>query len=292
MLAELPLQEAGAHLLAGDLAAAAAALQHGTAPAAQLPSWMSSAHPPLRPGWRSCKATWCRPRWRWAGSPGLPRNTMPSAHGLGRILAGLIEAGIHLERRQHQAAAALLTSARAAARDQRPPGPADHGRRLDRPAGHGSGGPGGCAGVFGPGPPGPRLRPIPGSGHSSRSRNSASRSPWSLPKRGVLIPRLPANRPSGLLRARLHVVRREWANAEEILAAVEPVTIRERVEWGVLRSLACTSTRPRAGPRLPPDSPRAGQAPRVPGHHHRAGTRHRRPAPFPAGQHRPQALRR
>ena len=33
-------------------------------------------------------------------------------------------------------------------------------------------------------------------------------------------------------------MRREWAKAGEILAEVEPITIRERVEWGVLRSLA------------------------------------------------------
>ncbi len=33
-------------------------------------------------------------------------------------------------------------------------------------------------------------------------------------------------------------MRREWAKAEQILEDVEPLTIRERVEWGVLRSLA------------------------------------------------------
>ena len=54
----------------------------------------------------------------------------------------------------------------------------------------------------------------------------------------ALIPRLPAGAASRLLQARLHVARRQWATAEQILQAVQPGTIRERVEWGVLRSLA------------------------------------------------------
>ena len=41
-----------------------------------------------------------------------------------------------------------------------------------------------------------------------------------------------------LLQARLHVLRREWAKAGEILEETEPLTIRERVERGILRSLA------------------------------------------------------
>ena len=54
---------------------------------------------------------------------------------------------------------------------------------------------------------------------------------------GGLIRRLPASTASRLLQARLHVGRREWAKAGQILEAVEPGTVRERVEWGVLRSL-------------------------------------------------------
>jgi hypothetical protein len=38
------------------------------------------------------------------------------AHGVGLILADLLQAGSHPERREHQRAAALLTAARAAAR--------------------------------------------------------------------------------------------------------------------------------------------------------------------------------
>jgi LuxR family maltose regulon positive regulatory protein len=55
---------------------------------------------------------------------------------------------------------------------------------------------------------------------------------------GTLIPRLPDNTASRLLQARLHVLRREWATAKQILKEVEPISIRERVEWGVLQSLA------------------------------------------------------
>jgi LuxR family maltose regulon positive regulatory protein len=54
----------------------------------------------------------------------------------------------------------------------------------------------------------------------------------------ALIPQLPASTASRLLQARLHVLRREWANAAQILGEVTPVTIREQVEWGILRSLA------------------------------------------------------
>ena len=54
----------------------------------------------------------------------------------------------------------------------------------------------------------------------------------------MLVPRLPASTASRLLQARLHVLRREWAKAGQILDDVKPLTIRERVEWGVLRSLA------------------------------------------------------
>ena len=54
----------------------------------------------------------------------------------------------------------------------------------------------------------------------------------------ALIPQLPASTASRLLQARLHVLRREWANAAQILDEVKPVTIREQVEWGILRSLA------------------------------------------------------
>ena len=55
---------------------------------------------------------------------------------------------------------------------------------------------------------------------------------------GELVPRLPATTASRLLQARLHIARRERAKAEQILEETRPGTIRERVEWGILRSLA------------------------------------------------------
>ena len=54
----------------------------------------------------------------------------------------------------------------------------------------------------------------------------------------MLLPQLPANTASRLLRARLHVLRQECTKAGQILDEVKPLAIRERVEWGVLRSLA------------------------------------------------------
>ncbi len=54
----------------------------------------------------------------------------------------------------------------------------------------------------------------------------------------ALIPQLPTNTASRLLQARLHVLRREWAKAGQMLDEAEPVTVREHVEWGVLQSLA------------------------------------------------------
>ena len=77
MLAELPLQEAGAHLLAGDLPAAAAALQRGTAPLSAPIVDEFRLTRRCRPGWRSCRATWSQPERRWTGSAELPRNTAP-----------------------------------------------------------------------------------------------------------------------------------------------------------------------------------------------------------------------
>ena len=53
-----------------------------------------------------------------------------------------------------------------------------------------------------------------------------------------LIQSLPATNESRLLQARLLVGRRAWAHAGQILATVEPVTLRERIQWGVLLSLA------------------------------------------------------
>ena len=213
------------------------------------------------------------------------------AHGVGMILAHLAAAGLHLERREHQPAAALLTAARAAARIN---GRLALQAMIDTWIARLATAQGDRAGA---------LASLAQARLALAAPDDRVRAQFALEEfrialalapaeAGALIPQLPDSAASGLLRARLHVARREWARAGQILDDVTPGTIRERVEWGVLRSLAAQATRPRPG--APPPARRAdtGQPPPVPGHHHRAGPRHRRPAPLPAGRHRSPALRR
>ena len=155
MLAQLTLQEVGTHLLAGDIPAAAAALHRGPAPlsvplvdeirAPVIQAWVAFLQGDLVSAAAALDLV---------GRAAAGYDTV--AHGVGQIFANMTQAGIHLERREHEPAANLLAAARAARTDQRPPVHPGHGRHLDRPAGHGSGGPGGRAGVLGPGAPGPR----------------------------------------------------------------------------------------------------------------------------------------
>ena len=102
-------------LLADDLPAAAAALQYGTAPLSA--PIVDESRSPGAQAWVMFKQ----------GGPvsagaALDRAVKAAAehhavaHGVGLILASLLQAGISLERREHQPAAALLTAARAAAR--------------------------------------------------------------------------------------------------------------------------------------------------------------------------------
>jgi LuxR family transcriptional regulator, maltose regulon positive regulatory protein len=236
MLAQLHLQEAGAHLMAGDLPAAASALQR--APAALSAPIVEEVRSPVVGAWVaflqgdlvSAGAALDR-----VGRAAAEHNEV--AHGVGLIIANLVEAGIHLERREHEPAAALLAAARAAARI--------NGRpvmqiivdtwiaRLATAQGDQAGALASLAQV--------RL--------ALTAQDDRVRAQFALEEfrialvlapaeASVLVPRLPANTASGLLQARLHVVRREWAKAEQILDQVEPLTVRERVEWGVLRSLA------------------------------------------------------
>ena len=155
MLAELPAG-AGAHLLAGDLPAAAATLQHGTAPlnapiveefrTPAAAAWVAFLHRDLV--WQER---------RWSGPPGLPLNTTPWRTGWDRSSPTWPQRKSTWSGTNTEPAAALLAAARAAARINGRPGPAGHGRHLDRQAGHGSGGPGGRGGVLDPGAPGPRC---------------------------------------------------------------------------------------------------------------------------------------
>ena len=181
MLAELPIQEAGAHLLAGDLRAAASALQRGTAP---LPA-------PIVDEFRSpAAAAWVAfllGDLVFAGAA-LDRAAEAAAehgeaaHGLGH------DPGQPGPGRNPPGAARTPARRGPAGRgtggraDQRPPGPADHGRHLDRPARHRSRRPGRRAGVLGPGAAGPgrarpeRPGPVRARGVPHRTRPRASRS--------------------------------------------------------------------------------------------------------------------
>ena len=236
MLAQLHLQEAGAHLLAGDLPAAAAALHRGPAPVSApivdefrspvVAAWVAFLQGDLV----SARAALDR-----VGGGAAEYDAV--AHGVGQIFANMVHAGIHLERREHEPAAALLAAARTAARL--------NGRpfiqtmvdtwiaRLATAQGDRAGALASLAQV--------RLA-LPAPDERVRAQFALEEFRVTLAlapaEAGALIPRLPTNTASRLLQARLYVVRREWAKAEQILEDVEPLTIRERVEWGVLRSLA------------------------------------------------------
>jgi LuxR family maltose regulon positive regulatory protein len=236
MLAQLPLQEVGAHLLAGDLPAAAAALQRGPAPLSA--PIVDEFRSPVVAAWVAFlqgDLVFADAALDRVGGTAAEFDAVP--HGVGHIFANMIQAGIHLERREHEPAAARLAAARAAARI--------NGRpyiqtmvdtwiaRLATAQGDRVGALASLAQV--------RLAL---TAPDDRVRAQFAIEEFrialalELAEAGALVPRLPANIASRLLQARLHVARREWAKAGEILAEVEPLTIREQVEWGVLRSLA------------------------------------------------------
>jgi LuxR family maltose regulon positive regulatory protein len=236
MLTELPIQEAGAHLLAGDLPAAAAALQHGTAPLSS--PIVDEFRSPVTEAW----VAFLQGDLVFAGAAldraaGTAAEHHAVAHGVGRIIAHLVQAGLHLERREHGAAATVLTTARAAARINGRPALQTMVdtwiARLATAQGDQAGALASLAQVrLALTAPDDRVR---AQFALEEFRVALALAPAEA---SALIPRLPASTASRLLQARLHVLRREWAKAEQILAEVEPLTIRERVEWGVLRTLA------------------------------------------------------
>ena len=235
MLAELPIQEAGAHLLSGDLRAAASALQRGTPLSAPIVDEFRS---PAAAAW----VAFLLGDLVFAGAA-LDRAAEAAAehgeaaHGLGMILANLARAGIHLERREHQPAAALLAAAQAGARINGLPVLQTMvdtwTARLATARGDRAGALAALAQA--------RLA-LAAPDQSVRAQFALEEFRIALAlepaEASALIPQLPASTASRLLQARLHVLRREWANAAQILGEVTPVTIREQVEWGILRSLA------------------------------------------------------
>ena len=236
MLAQLTLQEVGAHLLAGDLPAAAAALHRGPGPfsvpivdefrSPVVAAWVAFLQGDLV----SAAAALDR-----VGAAAAEFDAVP--HGVGHIFANMVQAGIHLERREHQPAATKLAAARDAARINGRPyiqGMVDTWiARLATAQGDRAGALASLAQA--------RLRLAAADDRVltqfalEEFRVAVALAPAEA---NAMVPRLLVNTTSALLQARLYIARRERAKAEQILAEVEPVTIRERVEWGVLRSLA------------------------------------------------------
>ena len=236
MLAQLPLQEVGAHLLAGDIPAAAAAFHRGPAPLSvplvdELRSPVIQAWVAFLQGDLVSAAAALDLVGRAAGGYDAV------AHGVGQIFANMIQAGIHLERREHEPAANLLAAARAGARINGRPyiqGMVDTWiARLATAQGDRAG----------------ALASLAQARLALTAPDDRVRAQFALeefrvavalepPEASAMIPQLPDNTASWLLQARLHVARREQRKAVKILEETEPLTIRERVEWGVLRSLA------------------------------------------------------
>jgi LuxR family transcriptional regulator, maltose regulon positive regulatory protein len=235
MLAQLPLQEAGAHLLAGDLPAAAAALQRS--PPLPVPL-VDQIRAPVIQAWVAFlqgDLVSAAAALDLAGRAAAGYDTV--AHGVGRIFASMTQAGIRLERGEHEPAGTLLAAARAAARINGRPyiqGMVDTWiARLATAQGDRAGALASLAQArLALAAPDDRVR---AQFALEEFRVALALAPAQA---GELIPQLPANTASRLLQARLHVARRAWAKAGQILEEVEPGTIRERVEWGVLRSLA------------------------------------------------------
>jgi LuxR family transcriptional regulator, maltose regulon positive regulatory protein len=236
MLAQLTLQEVGTHLLAGDIPAAAAALHRGPSP---LPvPLVDQIRAPVIQAW---VAFLQGDLVSAAAALDLVRRAAAEydavAHGIGQIFASMTQAGIHLERREHEPAANLLAAARAGARMNGRPyieGMVNTWiARLATARGDRAGALASLAQArLALAAPDDRVR---AQFALEEFRVAVALAPAEA---GELIPRLPANTASRLLQARLHVLRRQWAKAGEILEETEPLTIREQVEWGVLRSLA------------------------------------------------------
>ena len=235
-LAELPLQEAAAYLLTGNLAAAGAALER-RAPLLTSPivdevrspaihEWILFLQGDLESAERLTQQV------RRAAAE---HNAV--SHGIGLILADLVEAGLHLEREELDQAAALLASARNAAEiNGRPIIQTIVDRWVARLATAKNDRAGALAALA-------QARLILGEPSDPvRAQLAIEEFRVSVElahdHADRFVPHLPDDPTTRLLRARLAVGRRGWTTSTQILDQVVPVSIRDHVEWGILSSLA------------------------------------------------------
>ncbi len=234
-LAELPLQAAGAHILTGDLVAAEDALSRRT-PLLTSPI-VDEVRSPAVHQWILFQqgdllaAEQLTRRLRRAGA-----EHHAVSHGVGLILADLVEAGLHLERDELPQAALLLASARTSAEiNGRPLLQTIVERWIARLATARRDRTGASAAIA-------QARVVLGA-PSQRVRAQLAVDELRIlvaldpDHADVLIPQLPDEPTSRLLLARLAVVRGDWATATQLLERVGPVTVRDQVEWGTLSSL-------------------------------------------------------
>ncbi len=235
-LAELAIQEAGAHLLVGDVSAATVALDR-TSPVPQhlvdefrvpvLRSWVAFLEGDL---------ALARQALGRLGQAGAEHHAaLP--YGIGRIFASMVRAGFHLEQREFEPASAALAEAASAAEiNQRPVILSLVNVWLARLAtaqrNHASALAALAHARLVLAAPDERVR---AQLAVEEFRIAVALQPDQAEQ---LIQPLPATNESRLLQARLLVGGRAWAHAGQILATVKPVTLRERIQWKVLLSLA------------------------------------------------------
>ena len=235
-LAELALQAAGAHLLIGELDAAGAALER------RIPSLSSPIVDEVRaPAYRQW-ITFLRGDLASANQLSEPLHRAAVEHGavpheVGMLRTALVQAGLHLEREEITAAAALLAQLRSAAEFNGRPGVQTHVNRwLAR-----------CETARGDRTSAmaaltqARLV-LRGQSDSVRAQLVAEEFRILIAlapdEADVLLPRLPDDTATRLLRVRLAARRLDWSAAVDGLAQVRPETIREQLEWELLISLA------------------------------------------------------
>ncbi|MFZ0322620.1 MAG: LuxR C-terminal-related transcriptional regulator, partial [Actinomycetes bacterium] len=236
-LAELPLQEAGAHLLTGAVLGASAALRRPSPVAHPL---VDEFRTPVLKSWVAflegdlAAARQVPERLRLAGD-----ELDASPHGLGRIFANLLQAACDLERQELPAAAAFMTRALAASEvNGRPVIQSLVYRWQARVATAQYNHPAAAAALA-------QARMVLAEPDEATLGQLAVEEFRVLvaiqpEAAGPLVGRLPQTNESRLLQAKLLISRGARANAAQLLAAVEPATLREWVEWGVLSSLAAS----------------------------------------------------